>query len=660
LTQNMHAIHIDPEYTKREYGLPDVIVHGPLSIVLMLDILDRALEQFAERSGYRYEFTVRKLDYRNVAPIFVGDRIYICCKPLEDPLEKWVVWITKMIDGHQSSCVTGRVIVSVLDKRTGKISSPLVEIDSLPHPAPDVNSTSATPESVKEPKDTAGQNGHLPLTKWVTTRETAALAHHRNRGHSHLRECIAKDSLLEARKELNGGIERQHSSPHRRAYRRRPAIETIPTNGVKSRTSSASRFRIRLAPKNRIRAHAVASRPLIRKVVHQRPVVRMIYSELDKSSEAPPLFIPKYRGLLARMVPSTRGKSRISSTSEPPRVSIRKVRGQVARMVPSTRGKSRISSTSETPRVSIRKDRGQLARMVPSKCGKSRISSTSRARLWGALKKRIRTYVVAPRPFIHKEPAARMVPSNRDGPIWRAKQRARSMRSSDSHRRPLTPRQARAQRSQAVPMVNRGLANLLSRHGLLEPDATSASSSDLFGPTSFEPAEPTSPGDTVLPDPQRRMFFDRRSSKAARPEMVSSAGSTNADPGIVPGDIQENLALELQSLTRGKESDGLDAPSATNSGEHQTPSSAEVNNSRLAPRSRLFDSDQETGQKHHRSLSAKSSSGLGLESNLVHRNPISKRQESLPLSAKETDVEVAAGSSLSGVDFKPTSSRGKR
>ncbi len=70
LTYNAHAIHLDPLYTRTQYGHPDLLVHGPLLLTLMLTCLKHELTK-SERA-------VREITYRCLAPVYVGEVIRIC------------------------------------------------------------------------------------------------------------------------------------------------------------------------------------------------------------------------------------------------------------------------------------------------------------------------------------------------------------------------------------------------------------------------------------------------------------------------------------------------------------------------------------------------------------------------------------------------------
>lgn len=78
LTYNAHAIHIDPEYTRNVYGFPDLLVHGPLSLALMLEYVRQVLSKsFGRESNIPI---VTEIAYRNLAPLFANEKMTICIK----------------------------------------------------------------------------------------------------------------------------------------------------------------------------------------------------------------------------------------------------------------------------------------------------------------------------------------------------------------------------------------------------------------------------------------------------------------------------------------------------------------------------------------------------------------------------------------------------
>lgn len=86
LTFNAHRIHLDKEYCRSIEGHRNLLVHGPMSVVLMLDCLRSELEKTGA------EETIKGLEYRNLAPVYAEEQMTICGrKKGEDGL--WEVWV---------------------------------------------------------------------------------------------------------------------------------------------------------------------------------------------------------------------------------------------------------------------------------------------------------------------------------------------------------------------------------------------------------------------------------------------------------------------------------------------------------------------------------------------------------------------------------------
>ena len=84
LTSNAHLIHLDQNYTQNEEGYKNLLVHGPLTLTLLLSVLQHNLSS----EGLR----VDRFDYKNLAPLFVEEELTVCGKPKDDG-SAWDVWI---------------------------------------------------------------------------------------------------------------------------------------------------------------------------------------------------------------------------------------------------------------------------------------------------------------------------------------------------------------------------------------------------------------------------------------------------------------------------------------------------------------------------------------------------------------------------------------
>ena len=70
LTWNSHRIHYDADYAREAEGYPDLVIHGPLTATLLLDLARRE----TEREIAAFEFQAK-------APLFLGDTISLDGSP---------------------------------------------------------------------------------------------------------------------------------------------------------------------------------------------------------------------------------------------------------------------------------------------------------------------------------------------------------------------------------------------------------------------------------------------------------------------------------------------------------------------------------------------------------------------------------------------------
>ncbi|KAG5367144.1 Mesaconyl-C(4)-CoA hydratase [Yarrowia sp. B02] len=101
LTFNGHKIHYDPDYAREVESLPAVIVHGPLTVTLMLTWMNDIVHK--EQPGKR----IAAFEYKNVLPLFCNNELTLRCKPLKNS-DGYKVWI----ENHNSSlCMSGMLKV---------------------------------------------------------------------------------------------------------------------------------------------------------------------------------------------------------------------------------------------------------------------------------------------------------------------------------------------------------------------------------------------------------------------------------------------------------------------------------------------------------------------------------------------------------------------
>ncbi|KAJ4366935.1 hypothetical protein N0V83_007465 [Neocucurbitaria cava] len=73
LTFNAHLIHLDRDYARNIEGHRNLLVHGPLSLMLILQAVSGYV---ANRTEYRQ--VVESIEYRNLAPLYCDEQMTIC------------------------------------------------------------------------------------------------------------------------------------------------------------------------------------------------------------------------------------------------------------------------------------------------------------------------------------------------------------------------------------------------------------------------------------------------------------------------------------------------------------------------------------------------------------------------------------------------------
>ena len=74
LTFNGHRIHYDWRYATEAEGYPDLVVHGPLTATLLLELLHRE----------RPETQLTRFTFRGVAPLFANTPFHVCGRSGDD------------------------------------------------------------------------------------------------------------------------------------------------------------------------------------------------------------------------------------------------------------------------------------------------------------------------------------------------------------------------------------------------------------------------------------------------------------------------------------------------------------------------------------------------------------------------------------------------
>ena len=114
LTWNAHRIHLDKQYCRELEGHRNLLVHGPLSLVLMLEVLERHLagrRTLLTRSGHpKAERKILEIEYRNIAPLYAEEPMKVCGREKEGG--EFDLWIEGRDGGYAvkgvAKTMTGR------------------------------------------------------------------------------------------------------------------------------------------------------------------------------------------------------------------------------------------------------------------------------------------------------------------------------------------------------------------------------------------------------------------------------------------------------------------------------------------------------------------------------------------------------------------------
>ena len=125
LTQNAHLIHLDPTYAREQYGAPNLLVQGPLTVFLMLEWFHRELTRHAVDQELP-KFDMISFEYNNLQPLFVDEPMTLCARPSQFPepgtlAPEWSVWIEKATAaGQRTMAFKGTIQVLANKEEEGK------------------------------------------------------------------------------------------------------------------------------------------------------------------------------------------------------------------------------------------------------------------------------------------------------------------------------------------------------------------------------------------------------------------------------------------------------------------------------------------------------------------------------------------------------------
>ncbi|KAL8688107.1 MAG: hypothetical protein Q9218_005898 [Villophora microphyllina] len=127
LTSNGHKIHLDKQYCQDVEGHRNLLVHGPLSVVLMLEIL-QGYTRFEAQQMAQKSHDLQLFEYRNLAPLYAEEEMKVCLRRKDDLVyETW-------IEGPDGGlAVRGTATMKL---RADRIQTPKPQPRKLPEPLP--------------------------------------------------------------------------------------------------------------------------------------------------------------------------------------------------------------------------------------------------------------------------------------------------------------------------------------------------------------------------------------------------------------------------------------------------------------------------------------------------------------------------------------------
>ncbi len=93
LTFNAHSIHLDKEYCRDQEGHRNLLVHGPLSLTLMAELLRGHLANTSIKNGIKEPHWehIKTIEYRNLAPLYAEEEMRLCARNSQKG--QWELWV---------------------------------------------------------------------------------------------------------------------------------------------------------------------------------------------------------------------------------------------------------------------------------------------------------------------------------------------------------------------------------------------------------------------------------------------------------------------------------------------------------------------------------------------------------------------------------------
>ena len=91
LTFNAHRIHLDKQYCQQIEQHRGLLVHGPLSLVIMMQVVKQHLSNSNDGAILRTLQQIDSIEYKNLAPLYAEEPMTVCvCKTGDAKLEVWI------------------------------------------------------------------------------------------------------------------------------------------------------------------------------------------------------------------------------------------------------------------------------------------------------------------------------------------------------------------------------------------------------------------------------------------------------------------------------------------------------------------------------------------------------------------------------------------
>ncbi|KAL8802881.1 MAG: hypothetical protein Q9182_003497 [Xanthomendoza sp. 2 TL-2023] len=93
LTFNAHKLHLSKTYARETEHHRNLLVHGPLTVILMLQFLTHHLTTLSavQVEGKDHRFVIKSISYKNITPLYAEEQMKLCVRPYGEQI--WETWI---------------------------------------------------------------------------------------------------------------------------------------------------------------------------------------------------------------------------------------------------------------------------------------------------------------------------------------------------------------------------------------------------------------------------------------------------------------------------------------------------------------------------------------------------------------------------------------